>query len=964
LRQILKAADGMKFLMLTATPMYNEYREIILLMNLLLMNDKRATIRESQIFLQNGEFAPGGRELLGRIANCYVSFMRGENPLAFPIRLNPILEDSQKITVWPSRQPDGATIPEEQRRQVINLPYVACPIPEDNIPNFKALCSEIISKEKLTIPSTDKLIMAGNFIYPIDESKFKDDKEKGMIMRQSVGKLGFQNAFRSFTKPARFEPAPGVEREWLLDDYEGYSPLEFHSPKAHYVLSKARITKGVCFVYSRFVESGALTLALILEANGYTCANRKPLLEQKVGGKEERIDAKGRQCALCPMKEIGHVDHEFEPKNFVPARYILLTGEKDLSPNNKEAIELATDNSNYDGNSVKIILGSTIASEGIDLKFIRELFVFDSWYHLSKLEQVIGRGIRYKSHCALPPQERNCTINLLSLVYPQEDNLETIDMYQYRNAYLKARLVGQVTRVMKEYALDCNLNKELILIKITNGRNIMTQIDGQGNVRENVDINDTPYTNICDWLETCDYKCKPEVDLDAVEIDYSTYDEYAAKWREHEIKRAFRVIFEEQPWRHFDDIQNKVLAGIPRIAKAAILQEIVGNRSFRIRVGDQEGYIIYKNGFYLFQPELLWDTNLPLALRVMSFPVKRDNYEPIPIEKQDLGKPKPKPAAAIAPAAAPGASEEVPPEEEVGETVEEALDEKEEEELSLLNAFWDAMKEWSKKIADSSAGKNTPELVDKIIESRYRPLGDKTVKAIQFTFEMVSRIYMSIRGNDALRKHFAEVLLEFVWDEYLTTNEIQSLYKSKPESESIKVAASENIYQFDTIKVFRYVDPQNMKIVYLCNGKECPQSIIDGIKGKDPMYTQVANKQTTGALYGLNTAKNGRILFKSNDAVNVGEKPSIGRLCYSVPNTTVHIDMLDRIGKFAVTVPEIGSDLGLTKEKTAGVKTPARLCTLADLSLRLLNKLKPGKKTFFYRPISAVITNHKEKGSK
>lgn len=873
--------------------------------------------------------------------------MRGENPLAFPVRLNPLLSESQKVRVWPSKQPDGGTISEEQRRQVINLPYVACPIPAENIPEFKALCATIISKEKLTIPSTDKLIMAGNFIYPGDKD-----------IQQSVGKIGFQNAFLSFTKPTRFQPASNVDSEWLLDDYEGSSPLEFHSPKAHYILSKAKTTKGVCFVYSRFVESGALTLALILEANGYTCASRKaPLLEQK-----ERIDPNGRQCALCPMKETGHVDHDFEPKNFVPAQYVLLTGEKELSPNNKEAIELATDNSNYDGRNVKIILGSTIASEGIDLKFIRELFVFDSWYHLSKLEQVIGRGIRYKSHCALPPDQRNCTINLLTLTYPESDNLETIDMYQYRNGYLKARLVGQVTRVMKEYALDCNLNKELILIKILNDKkHLMTQIDGQGNVRENVDINDTPYTNICDWLETCDYKCKPELNLDDVEIDYSTYDEYAAKWREHEIKRAFRIIFEEQPWRHFDDIQNKVLAGIPRIAKAAILQEIVGNRSFRIRVGDQEGYIIYKNGFYLFQPELLWDTNLPLALRVMSFPVKRDTYDPISIEKYEP-KAKPKAAAPTVAVAVPvKEGDDLVAEEPL---VNEVVDEEEEEELSQQVAFWDAIKDWSKQIADSSAGKDTPKAVNTILESRYLPLGSKTVNAIKATFEMVSRIYMKIRGNEPLRKKFSEVLLEFVWDEYLTTGEIQSLYKSNPDSGSIKIAGAENIYQFDKIKVFRYVDPTDKKIVYLCDGKPCAPSIIDGIKERDPIYNQVANKQTTGALYGLNTAKDGKILFRSNDAVNVGEKPAIGRLCYSVPNTTGHMNMLDQIGKFALTVPEIGSDLDLTKEKAAGVKTPARLCTLADLSLRLLDKVKPGKKTFFYRPVSAVITKHEGKGSK
>jgi hypothetical protein len=40
--------------MLTATPMYNTYKEIIFMLNMLLMNDKQATITESDIFDKEG----------------------------------------------------------------------------------------------------------------------------------------------------------------------------------------------------------------------------------------------------------------------------------------------------------------------------------------------------------------------------------------------------------------------------------------------------------------------------------------------------------------------------------------------------------------------------------------------------------------------------------------------------------------------------------------------------------------------------------------------------------------------------------------------------------------------------------------------------------------------------------------------------------------------------------------------
>ena len=69
--------------------------------------------------------------------------------------------------------------------------------------------------------------------------------------------------------------------------------------------------------------------------------------------------------------------------------------------------------------------------------------------------------------------------------------------------------------------------------------------------------------------------------------------------------------------------------------------------------------------------------------------------------------------------------------------------------------------------------------------------------------------------------------------------------------------------------------------------------------------------------------------------------------------------MLDKIGQIALQIPTIASDLDLLKAKTAGVQTPARLCTLADLSFRLLDKI--AGKRYFYRPVSAIASKHEGK---
>ena len=56
LLKVLDAAEGMKLVLLTGTPMYNSYLEIIFLLKLLLMNDKRAILSQRDIFLSNGLF--------------------------------------------------------------------------------------------------------------------------------------------------------------------------------------------------------------------------------------------------------------------------------------------------------------------------------------------------------------------------------------------------------------------------------------------------------------------------------------------------------------------------------------------------------------------------------------------------------------------------------------------------------------------------------------------------------------------------------------------------------------------------------------------------------------------------------------------------------------------------------------------------------------------------------------------
>ena len=143
----------------------------------------------------------------------------------------------------------------------------------------------------------------------------------------------------------------------------------------------------------------------------------------------------------------------------MPARYIMITGDPRLSPNNDYEVKGATGEDNKDGNKIKVILISKAGSEGIDFKFIRQVHILDPWYNMNRIEQIIGRGVRNFSHKDLPFEKRNVQIFMYGTILG-ENKEEAADLYVYRVAEYKAIQIGEVSRLLKETAVDCLINHD------------------------------------------------------------------------------------------------------------------------------------------------------------------------------------------------------------------------------------------------------------------------------------------------------------------------------------------------------------------------------------------------------------------------------------------------------------------------------------------------------------------------
>jgi len=919
LTQVLEQSNQMKLVLLTATPMYNSYIEILFLLNLLLINDKKVILRPQDIFDNNGNFIKGtaSAEKLGRVIGRYVSYMRGESPKSFPIRLNPP-ENVLRIEDWPTKDPNNQNI--ELNENIENglraLPLVPVQYGSKSYNTFEQIIKSSIDNYGLGVTSIDTLIQSGNWIYPT----LDDDSELEDRIRDTGFSKVFDDESNSIKGLKRYTSRIGPPT-WLLQEN-----LVDYSPKTAFILKQIRKAEGVLFIYSRFIKSGALPIALALEANGYTPWGKdRTMLYDGIQVSD------GRQCALCESREKKHngKDHEF-----IAAKYILLTGKKDISPNNNEAVIAERSFNNYDGRDIKIVIGSQVASEGIDLKFIREIYVFDSWFHLNKMEQVLGRGIRTCSHIhpKIPKEKRNCSVYLLVNTLSKEK--ETADLYMYRIGMIKGIPISKVNRVIKKFALDCNLNYL---------GNVISTLDGEVHINAQryppkgilLNVNDKDYTSLCDYME-CSFVCVPDL-KDKINLDDTetiTYDDYTARFRESEIKQTIKKIFQTNDMIELINIY-KYFPTIPKEALFSTLNDIVNNRSFRLIVNNKEGYLTYRNGYYLFQPIKLEDDSIPLSLRFVDYPSKKDEYIPSKIN--------------------------VILKEEVVEAPIDAT-----ETQSIIQKFWKSFTSFYSIIIHTPNVTTIPQLVRVSLNDKFKD--ESLVDEFSKRIKMVIWLYDTMKENIEYKKILGQVLLEFVWDNFLNIQDQLNLVKSQ--DEIINTIGREQIIRNG--EYFRGISMEEpYKINYYKNGK-LTNPALNEILNKDTkdIYNELppANIETTGKIYGFLTYKTKILTLKTANPEKVGKNPGVGRDCRGVSAIKDKAEILFELGR--ILKETIGTDFDLNNENLAlkggkrKIESANVYCALIEIVLRWMDIKKVKSLRWFYRPISAYKTKHIPKSKK
>jgi len=709
LELLVKAVQNMRLLLLSATPMYNSYKEIIWLLNLMNMNDRRGKIEVKDIFDKNGNFKKNGEELLIQKATGYISFVRGENPYTFPYRVYPD-EFAKKNTFpfieYPSHQMNLKKIKNTDKNRILSLylnkignckncgkcQYCSYKYIIYNLRNRKmstttkkGVVREMPSFENmesfgytlLQIP-LESLIIS----YPIEglkpildsipQTRYNDNVEDEMggpieeplEINQNAGDGGDgedgddDDTMKDSELQSRIKIDPqyltgkkGLER--IMDfadiksppfkgDFEykrstlnnygkifSYDKIGAYSSKIKCILDQIiikngleksnniKVADGVILIYSQYIDGGLIPMALALEEMGFV----------RYGQNVKSSLFKNRPSEVVDVRTMKPPS---DKKDFMPARYSMITGDPRLSPNNDYEVKALTNEDNVNGNKVKVVLISRAGSEGIDFKFIRQVHILEPWYNMNRIEQIIGRAVRNFSHKDLPFEKRNVEIFMYGTILENNEE-ESADLYVYRVAEYKAIQIGKVSRLLKETAVDCiinhdqtNFTQEIMAAGIDEE---VTQELSNGLVIHDFKIGDVPFSPACDYMASCNYSCRPNKVITDADINEDTYDEKFIVMNSEKIIQKIRMLMKEAFFYKKDNLID--LIQIPKKYPfvqiyAALTILIEDNNEFIVDKYGRNGRLVNIGDYYLFQPIEILDKNISIYERSIPIDYKHN----------------------------------------------------------------------------------------------------------------------------------------------------------------------------------------------------------------------------------------------------------------------------------------------------------------------------------------------------
>ena len=731
------APKNIKLILMTASPMENTPLELVELLNLLRLNDRRSPINPEELFHDLDGSIPiqdkVNKSYLCKVAKGYISYVRGQNPITFPAVYDPA-EDMLYNPGYVNPSNPELPIPlfsmvEEKQMKGTDMKLRLVKIPMSPL-QYSIHQDWVIKAKNKNTPQHARQLKLGtpgvqisNMIFPVGSplsatygntgfaSVFKLIKREKVqigitkktgapITRQPVVQYAYQGktlgleGLRAFIRNDAADIIGDTKRLEGPINGEPFGLLERYSPKFNQLITNMQdSTKwGINFAYSNYVSAGALALAIVLELNGYVKFRLPPndkvlFYEPGADGKyvpntydtildesiytDPKLQLKRRyRCCKCARLDIDPIHTDTLERNplahkFRQGTYILFTGGKETQ--RAEENKAINQTANKYGDYIKIVLGSEVSGEGVNLYNVREVHIIDPWHHNTKIYQAIGRAIRHCSHKGLPADQRNVTVYKYSATVPEliknQRNwlhqimknermqlgsmvntftneytdiakqtqtrtpdlinyitltdliTETTDEMIYFRVLRKDVIIKYTERILKEIAVDCAFFKT---INVFPQSEFPAEIDG---------------SRLCDYLP-CNYQCiwgcGPPVSYWDPDIDYpintDTYNRFFSNVQVDRVVRYIQRIFNQNWSLNLSDIINLVHKKDPTIELEYIYQALdkmlqpARDQPIVLDRYRREGHLIYMGKYYIVQPNDFIRNDMPTYYRRM--PIK------------------------------------------------------------------------------------------------------------------------------------------------------------------------------------------------------------------------------------------------------------------------------------------------------------------------------------------------------
>lgn len=160
--------------------------------------------------------------------------------------------------------------------------------------------------------------------------------------------------------------------------------------------------------------------------------------------------------------------------------YAVFSG-KQTEEEKTEILRVFNSEENKHGKLIKVLMITKSGTEGLDLKNVRYIHIMEPYWNFSLIQQVIARGVRYKSHVSLDEKDRNVQVYMYLSDYNSADLKDiksklagkaktgskvekiekTTDIHMLTNAIKNQELIYKFLKAIASTSIECRFfNKE------------------------------------------------------------------------------------------------------------------------------------------------------------------------------------------------------------------------------------------------------------------------------------------------------------------------------------------------------------------------------------------------------------------------------------------------------------------------------------------------------------------------